>query len=280
MRKLIALGSLKGAPGVSTLALALAATWPAGGTRRPVVAEADAAGGDFAVRFGLPDTDGLLALAAGARHAGADAEFDACTQHVAGDVPVIVAPNGADQAFNSVTEVADRLSVLTGDADSEGTVLLDLGRLGPAPSRQLARAADRMVLVARGRAEALADVAARPGWLDGADPELAVVGPCRYSAADIAMALDMEQHRIHLLPWDDRAGAALSGQARVGERRWRRSPLAAAASGLARQLAGGDEEGTPSGLRGELARLGTRALPAPVRRRPGAVRALEKGGTQ
>ncbi|MFE2984355.1 MinD/ParA family protein [Streptomyces sp. NPDC059262] len=280
MRRIVALGSLKGAAGASTLALALAAAWPTSGAASPVVVEADASGGDLAVRFGLSDMAGLLALAASARQPGAERDLEACTQQVAGGLRVVVAPTGADQALPSVAEVAACLPVLRGDAGSEGTVLLDLGHLGAAPSRELARAADRLVLVARGSADALAHVAARPEWLEGIPTELAVVGKCRYSESDIAQALEMERDRIHLLPWDVRAAEAFAGTARVTEGRWRRSPLARAAFVLARRLAGADAGVARGGLCGELAQLGSRALHSQLLGRSGALRSLEKGGAQ
>ena len=69
MRRLVAVASVKGAPGVTTTALALAAAWPAAvdGGVRPVVVEADAAGGDVAARLGLPHAPGLLDVAVAAR---------------------------------------------------------------------------------------------------------------------------------------------------------------------------------------------------------------------
>ncbi|MFB7194085.1 MinD/ParA family protein [Streptomyces sp. NPDC056240] len=279
MRQIVALGSLKGAAGSSTLALALAAAWPPGGAAQPVVVEADASGGDLAVRFGLSDMQGLLALAAGARQAVQEQDLDACTQPAAGGLRVVVAPTGADQALPSVAEVAACPSVLRGEADSQGVVLLDLGHLGSAPSRELARAADRLVVVARGGADALAHVAARPEWLEGIRPDLAVVGKCRYSESDIAQALDMERDQVHLLPWDVRAADAFAGVTGVAERRWRRSPMARASFVLARRLTGADKGVSRGGLRAELAQLGARALPRPLSGRPGALRSLEKGGT-
>jgi MinD-like ATPase involved in chromosome partitioning or flagellar assembly len=200
MRQVVALGSLKGAPGVSTLALALAAVWPASGGVRPVVVEADASGGDLAVRFGLSDMTGLLTLAAEARPEGADLDLEGCIQEVAGGVGAVVAPTGADQAAPCVAQIAACPSALRCPAGSEGTVLLDLGNVGAAASRELARAADRLVLVARGSADALAHVAARPEWLEGAQPELVVMGECRYTDGDIAKALKMEAGQIIWCP--------------------------------------------------------------------------------
>lgn len=280
MRQIVALGSFKGAPGATTLALALAAAWPFGGGARPVVVEADADGGDIAVRFGLPDAAGLLALAAGARQGGAEregAELDACAQDVAGSLRVVVAPTGGQQAGPCVAEVAACPSVLRGDSDSEGVVLLDLGRLGCAPSEELARVADRVVLVARGGADALAHVAARPVWLEEVRPELVVVGECRYSEADIAKALRMGRDQIHLLPWDARSAAVLGGAAHTAPRRWGRAPLSRAAIALAGQLAGADSDAGRGGLCGELAQIGSRALPPQLPGRTAALLSLEKG---
>ncbi|MGW3068985.1 hypothetical protein ACWDA8_37325 [Streptomyces sp. NPDC001130] len=263
-RQVVAIGSLKGAPGASTLALALAAAWPTAGGARPVVVEADASGGDIAVRFGLSDMVGLLTLAAGARQQEAGSGLDGCTQEVAGGVRVVVAPTGADQAAPCVSEIASCASVLHGDGDSKGVVLLDLGRLGATASQELARVADRLVLVARGGTDGLAHVAARPEWLEGVQVELVVVGPCRYAESDIAKALQMEPVQIHVLPWDARAGAVLSGLGRIGERRWRRSPLGRAASRLADRLAGVDTGRQGGGLVDELAQFASRPLSRPT----------------
>ncbi|WP_329462063.1 hypothetical protein [Streptomyces sp. NBC_01431] len=248
---------------MSTLALALAAAWPCVGEVRPVVVEADASGGDLAVRFGLSDMAGLLALAAGARPGGDGAALDGCVQQAAGDVRVVVGPTGAVQAAPCVAEIAACPSVLRGGR-STGAVLLDLGQLGGVASRELARASDRLVLVARGGMDALAHVAARPEWLDGVWWELVVVGECRYAASEIAKALRVDEGRIHRVPWDPSAGAALGGERRLGERRWRRSPLAHSASRLARYLSGADDSRERAGLVGELAQLVPRVVPHPA----------------
>jgi MinD-like ATPase involved in chromosome partitioning or flagellar assembly len=61
---LLAVCSLKGSPGVTTLATALGARWPAGET--PILVEADPAGGDLMARFRLNDAPGLVTLAVAA----------------------------------------------------------------------------------------------------------------------------------------------------------------------------------------------------------------------
>ncbi|WP_233521693.1 hypothetical protein [Streptomyces triticagri] len=264
-REIMAFGALKGSPGVTTLALALAAAWPPDAAHgRPIVVEADASGGDLAVRFGLSDMTGLLALAAEARRAGPASQLTACAQEIVSGVLAVAAPTGADQARASVEELAARVPVLKGSEEQSGTVLLDLGHLGAAPSRALAAAADRLVVVAQGGADALAHVAARPGWLSAERVDLVVIGACPYSTSEIAKALDLEEPCVHLLPWDERAGRALRGEARVGQRRWGRSPLARGAARLARQLAGIEAQSAYGGLAGELAQLTARSVTRPA----------------
>lgn len=63
---LIGLCSLKSSPGVTTTAIALAAAWPVNAPR-PTIIEADAHGGDIAVRFYVAEDPGLQSLAAASR---------------------------------------------------------------------------------------------------------------------------------------------------------------------------------------------------------------------
>ncbi len=66
---MVVVGSAKGSPGVTTLACALGAVWPV--QRRVLVAECDPAGGDIAVRFGLPARPGMTGFVFAARGTGA-----------------------------------------------------------------------------------------------------------------------------------------------------------------------------------------------------------------
>ena len=61
----VALASVKGSPGVTTAATALAAAWPTG--RQVLLVEADPFGGDLAPRYGSTVTGGLASLFAAAR---------------------------------------------------------------------------------------------------------------------------------------------------------------------------------------------------------------------
>ncbi|TKA12069.1 hypothetical protein [Actinacidiphila oryziradicis] len=275
MRRLVAVGSVKGSPGATTLALAVAGHWPtAGGVVRPVVVEADPAGGDVAARFALSDTPGLMALAAAVRRAAAPEVVEECVQVLPGGVPVVAGPAGGQQAAAAVTLFAGSggVEALRGGAEAAGTVLLDLGRLEEA-TVALVGAADVLLLVTRGEVEALAHVAARAGDLNAvaAGVELVVVGPSPYPASEIGAALGIG--RVHAVPWDPPTAAALAGRAAPKARRGRLSPLARAAGHLGWHLAALTEQ--PSGVLGrDLAHL---AVPAPLPPAAQGARVLEAG---
>ncbi|MFI0769228.1 MinD/ParA family protein [Streptomyces sp. NPDC021218] len=263
MRRLITVGSVKGAPGVSTAVLALAAVWPDGadGGVRPVVVEADVSGGDLAVRFGCPHTPGLLDVATSARQERPGSLLGAATALPFG-VRVVAAPAGGRACAEAVRVVAGAgRHVLLGDDEDRGTVLLDVGRIGEAAAG-LVEVAESVVLVSRGGADALAHAYAHLSE-DGVRAEryvLAVVGPCPYAAGEIIATLGVG--RVVFLPWDPKAADVLTGRARSGLRTsgWRALRLLAAAGDAARQLSGTGEVAV-KGLSGDLAGLG--AVPSP-----------------
>lgn len=126
---LIAIASMKGAPGATSTALALAAVWP-----RPVVLlEADPAGGDLAYRCkapygGLLYTDrGVLTLAAAMRGGLADpdaitaqAQLLACGVNVIPGVASVAQSRGVAQLWPTIAEACQAADV---------DVIADLGRI-------------------------------------------------------------------------------------------------------------------------------------------------------
>ncbi|MFC9736603.1 MinD/ParA family protein [Streptomyces noursei] len=242
MRRLVAVGSVTGAPGVTTSALALAAAWPpeADGGVRPVMVEADGSGGDLMMRFGLPPAPSLLDVAATAGRPHPGSLLGAVSELPFGVRGVVAVP-GRRPCTEAVRLLATEggREVLRGQEGDQGTVLLDVGRLGE-DTVPLLRTADQVVLVARGGPEPLTHVSAY-----GLEAEayagrltLAVVGPCPYPAEEIAQALCIE--RVVFLPWDAKAVSAM-GRMRRGALRtagFRVPPLMAAVRVLARQLAG------------------------------------------
>ena len=132
----IGLFSVKGSPGASTLALALAAH---GREQGAVLIEADTAGGDAALRFGIPQHPGLAQFAARARQINARRDvLDglARTIEVDGARPVdLVAapiePAAVDAAVTALHAQPDALAT----AGRGRTLVLDLGRLDRGESR-------------------------------------------------------------------------------------------------------------------------------------------------
>lgn len=217
----VALGSLKASPGVTTTAVALGATWPAG---RPVtVVEADPSGGDLAARYNLAAEPSLLTLAAAARRdTNGTSEHVLADNHVQrlpGGLAVLAGPASADQAHAALRMLGPTAPALTA---IEGDLLVDCGRLDSAsPALRLAAACELLVLVARPVLAELHHLAARVDALRELTGQVAVVliGPGRYPPGEVTAALDVEV--LATLP-DDRHGAGLlagqPGPARLLER--------------------------------------------------------------
>jgi hypothetical protein len=147
---LIAVAADKGAPGVTTTALALAAVWP-----RPVLlAECDPAGGDLVYR--LPAADGgrldprrgLLSLAVAARRGLQPQQTWEHVQKLNGGLDVLTGVTNADQGagLNLLWGPVGRVLA----ANTEADVIADCGRLGvDGPLYDLLAEASLVVLVTR-----------------------------------------------------------------------------------------------------------------------------------
>lgn len=167
---LIALASVKGSPGTTTTARALAAVWPGGA----LLVDADPAGGDVALTSrtveGLPlDPDvGLLSLSVEARRGLPDVAIHPHVQVTDAGLPVlcgIARPEqvaGLGPVWPAVASILSR---------ANGTVVADLGRLAPGtPVLPLAHAADAVVLLTRPRLESYAHLRERLAWLRDTPP--------------------------------------------------------------------------------------------------------------
>jgi hypothetical protein len=127
---LIVIAADKGAPGVTTTALALAAVWP-----RPVLlAECDPSGGDLVYRFPAADGSaldprrGLMTLAVAARRGLQPRQLWAHTQKLSGGLDVLTGVINAEQGASLGAlwgPLGDLLAALPG-----GDVIADCGRLG------------------------------------------------------------------------------------------------------------------------------------------------------
>src|SRR5256885_4147692 len=231
--QLVVVGSVKDAPGVTTLAVGVVAGWP-----RPdhvVLLEADPDGGDLAARFGHHPDPGLMSFAAAAR-SGSDAGL--LRQHVQRlrlDVDVVLAPPG-DATIAAVQTLAYRGVHVLRHAAGDTTAVADVGRLAQGgPGLALAAMAGDVVLVAHPTLDQLTQVQARLGWLRetlGGRLWLALSGPGPYPAAEIArdLAVDVAGD----LPDDGKGAGVLSG--RLVGRGWQRLRLPRAAPALAWRL--------------------------------------------
>ena len=244
---LISLVSLKGSPGVTTTALALAAAWP---EPQRLLAELDPAGGDLEIRLGLPaGSGGLAGLAAAARHPQSRHSPWEFACELAGGVHVLPAPPGADQAGACLRTLtaAGVLPRLAAEATAgEAVVIADCGRLDRgAVTTQAGVLAGVVLVVVRphlsdlahlaGRLEAISQHATAAGLVLVTGAGLPRGDPV-YPADEISQALDARV--LGSLPADPRGVAALLAGRGQPTRERRRLPLARAARDLAATVAG------------------------------------------
>jgi MinD-like ATPase involved in chromosome partitioning or flagellar assembly len=147
---LIAVAADKGAPGVTTTSVALAAVWP-----RPVLlAECDAAGGDLVYR--LPSADGtrldprrgLLSLAVSARRGLEPRQVWEHAQKLRGGLDVLVGVTNAEQGAGLDPLWGQVGAALAGLPDAD--VIADCGRVGSEGRYyDLLARADAVVMITR-----------------------------------------------------------------------------------------------------------------------------------
>ena len=175
---LVALAADKGAPGVTTTAVALGAVWP----ERAIVAECDPAGGDLSYRLpgprGAPldPHRGLLSLAATARHGVEPGQLWDHVQALNGGLEVLIGVTTAEQS-TGLSGLWDGLGQALARLPG-GDVLADCGRITPgAPSAALLRHASMLALVARPSVDSMAHARDRLASLVGRLGDGAVMGP-------------------------------------------------------------------------------------------------------
>jgi hypothetical protein len=220
----IAFGSSKSSPGVTTTVLALAARWPT--SREPLVVEADPSGGELVARLaslggdvgGLRDTPSTVQLAASSRAGLSDRALLEHLQRLpgAGEVRVLVAPSSPFAASTAMGAlVAARVgAVLTGLAGMD--VLLDVGRVDAAsPTLPMLRELGSIVLVARPTLTSVLHTRELVSSLRGAGvrSSLIVIGDRPYSPSEVAEAIGATA-LVGVLPDDPVGARALSGDAR------------------------------------------------------------------
>jgi hypothetical protein len=237
---LIATVSAKGSPGVTTLALGLAARWP-----RPeaVLVEADPAGGDLVTRFGLYHKPGLSTMALATRDAAAAPQPQEWVQRLPCEVPAVLAAPGPAAAASLATLSGRAPRVLRLLADQHPAVVLDAGRWQPSSAADpLLAAADVVLLVTRPVPDEIrqADVRLQALRELASDVRLVLVGERGvWPPGEIATALGVPVAQV--VPVDRHGAGVLAG--RMVPRKgwtspgWARLPLLSACHTLARRLA-------------------------------------------
>ena len=123
---IVVVASIKGVPGVTTTATALAESWPP--SRRVLLVEVDPFGGDLAAWFGVAPSTGLWSLlAAGRRGLDPRTVWEHAGTSPTG-LPLLYGLATADQA---VANEAAWPAVAGALAALEGDVIIDAGRLLP-----------------------------------------------------------------------------------------------------------------------------------------------------
>jgi len=235
---LVAVAAGKGAPGVTTTALALAAVWP----RPAVLAECDPAGGDivFALRrddgAALAGDRGIVSLATALRVPGTGTDVLAHTQVVDGGLPLLVgvsSPAHANALSGSWRAIGAAL------AACEADVFADCGRLGAnTVADDVLDACDRLLLVCRATPATVAHTRSILELIRARHPRLplslVVIGdadaPTQVAAALRGLG---ELDVLGPLAFDPDAAAGLAGR---WTRRLDRSPLVVSARHLARAV--------------------------------------------
>jgi MinD-like ATPase involved in chromosome partitioning or flagellar assembly len=226
----VAIGSFRGSPGATTLAVALGTAW-AGQERRCLVVEADPDGGVLAARLDLGHHPCLTDLAVRARGSVEPGQIWNYTQARRAGPPVLVGHPSADQSLATLRTGATRLGELfIGLTGHE--VIVDVGRVRPgSPTQPLLDAADLVVIVLRPHLEDVDGAASRLAALSASGRVgLVLAGERPYRADEVADALGVTVFGV--VPRDDRGVRILVH----GGRGAPRLPLFRSMGALARQF--------------------------------------------
>jgi hypothetical protein len=227
----MAFTSAKGAPGVSTLAVLLGATWH----RRALVVEADPSGGVLASRYGIGVEPGLMSLATAARRGIAPEQVSEHAQAVSDQLGLICAPVAGSQTGSVLRHGGPSLSQLLA-AMPDTDVFIDAGRWWPgSAASDFCRAADVWLWVCRPRPDEVFGLMEPIAQERTTNVGLITVGHGPSPPREVAALLDV--HLLGSVRDEPRAAASLSGGA-GSERALRRSMWWRSGAVLSRELAG------------------------------------------
>jgi len=226
------LGSVSGAPGVTTAVLALAMAWPP--ERSLLLVELAASGGDLATWLDLPPAPSSVTAATEGRRELSAATLWGHTLPLPGlgRVRVLAAPPGAEQAVAARRRLLDAGldRALAGLTDTD--VLVDVGRIA-AGTAASDLPAGPLLVVARPQVSDVRHLLHRPAAAEPA--RLLLVGDVPYGPGEVADATRMPVGAV--LPHDEGAAGALTGEGPL-IRDLDRTPLLRAARPLAEALTG------------------------------------------
>ncbi|MEQ8716419.1 MAG: hypothetical protein RIE08_02300 [Acidimicrobiales bacterium] len=233
---IIHLTSAHGAPGVTTTAMLIAASWPGS-----VVIEADPGGGVIGARHDLGADPGLMSLAGVLRHGPTEVALEDHAQRLAGGVDVVCAPPSGEHVASALRRIATR-DVANALRGCGRPLLVDGGRAQPGPvGHDLMAHADLVVWFCRSDLAELAVLRQRIARCGG--QRVALVGEDPYDAAEVSHALG--GLAVTPVPLDDGAASVVTRGA--PRRRLRRSRLRRAVAELVEVLMEDLAAGRPTG---------------------------------
>lgn len=217
----IAVGSVAGSPGATSLAVGLAAAWPDPEPRR-VVVEADPDGGRLGAELGFAVEPGLMALALAVRTSrltGADLVARGAAD--LGDWSAIPAPPSAEQTHSALVHAAGPLAASMA-ADGDATVwIVDCGRLSArSAALPFAKVAEHTVVVSAGSFPALQLLPHRVDALRsaGCRPAVVLVEPTSWPAEEVADFVGADV--VALLPHVASRRSGIGGMSASAWRPW------------------------------------------------------------
>jgi len=233
----LVLASVKASPGVTTLAVALALTWPAGEGRCVRLLEADPEGGVLAARLGLKADPNLATLASASRRGLSPGLLVEHGQALTGDVRLLAGSVSPERTYTALGSMRSLAEALTTDGSTDSIV--DAGRLSPrSPIIEVARQAGMTLLVARPTRDEVEAVGHRAQALREAGCAVGLVclhGRSAYPVSEFADAAGVEL--VGVIGDDRRTAEALCGAAPLSNRGLTRSSLYRHASDLGMALA-------------------------------------------
>ena len=230
MSGLICVAGGKGAPGASTVALALALA--AGSDRQVTLVDADPDGGGLAARLGTPSTPGLVSMSAAARHGFHQDLIDRHTQALTRSVALLLAPPSCEQTSGALVGLGRPFA----QALAARVSIADVGRGRPrSPATDLLDEADAALLVIHPTLEGVAHARSQLHDLQQMCRQVNVVcvGDRPYGAGEVADALEVDA--VTVVP-ADRRGATMLGSGGASQRWVNRSPLMRSIRALSTQL--------------------------------------------